>query len=88
MNRVLLAGATGYLGGYIAKELMKRFYLVRALARSPEKLEQNNIAVNEVSQSEITQPDSIKDCCKNIDVVISTVGITKPSGCIKMLLCK
>ena len=77
MNRVLLAGATGYLGGYIAKELMKRSYPVRALARSPEKLKQNNIEVTEIRQTEITQPDSIKDSCKDIDVVISTVGITK-----------
>jgi uncharacterized protein YbjT (DUF2867 family) len=77
MYRVLLAGATGYLGGYIAKELMKRSYLVRALARNPEKLKQNNIEVTEIIQAEITQPDSIKDCCTNIDVVISTVGITR-----------
>jgi uncharacterized protein YbjT (DUF2867 family) len=77
MNRVLLAGATGYLGGYIAKELLRRSYPVRAIARNPEKLKQNNIEVTEILQAEITQPDSIKDCCKNIDVVISTVGITK-----------
>jgi uncharacterized protein YbjT (DUF2867 family) len=77
MNRVLLAGATGYLGRHIARELLKRSYLVRALARNPEKLKQDNIETTEVLQAEITQPDSIKDCCKNIDVVISTVGITK-----------
>ncbi len=77
MNRVLLAGATGYLGGYIAKELLRRSYPVRAIARNPEKLKQNNIEVTEIIQKEITQPDAIKDCCKNIDVVISTVGITR-----------
>ena len=77
MNRVLIGGATGYLGGYIAKELMKRSYPVRALARNPEKLKQNNIEVTEILQAEITQPDSIKDCCKDIDLVISTVGITR-----------
>lgn len=77
MNRILLAGATGYLGGYIAKELMKKSYPVRALARNSKQLQQNNIEVAEILQTEITQPDSIKDCCKNIDVVISTVGITK-----------
>jgi nucleoside-diphosphate-sugar epimerase len=68
MNRVLLAGATGYLGRYIAKELLKRNYPVRALARNPEKLKQNNIEVTEILQAEITQPDSIKDCCRNIEV--------------------
>jgi len=77
MNRVLLTGATGYLGGYIARELLKRTYSVRALVRNPEKLKQDNIETTEVLQAEITQPGSIKDCCKNIDVVISTVGITK-----------
>ena len=77
MNRVLLAGATGYLGGYIAKELLRRSYPVRAIARNPEKLKQNDIEVTEIIQTEITQPDSIKDCCKNIDVVISTIGITR-----------
>ncbi len=77
MNRVLIAGATGYLGGYIAQELINRAYSVRALARKPEKLIQNNIEVNEVFKAEITQPDSIKNCCKNIDIVISTIGITR-----------
>ena len=77
MNRILLAGATGYLGGYIAKELLKRSYPVRALARNPEKLKQNSVEVTEIFQSEITQPDSIKGSCKEIDVVISSVGITR-----------
>jgi uncharacterized protein YbjT (DUF2867 family) len=77
MNRVLLAGATGYLGGYIAKELLKRSYPVTALARNPEKLKQNKIVVTEILKREITKPDSIKNCCKNVDVVISTVGITR-----------
>ena len=77
MKRVLLAGITGYLGSYIAKELQKRAYIVRAIARNPERLKLKNIDTNEILKAEVTQPDSIKDCCKNIDVVISTVGITR-----------
>ena len=77
MNRVLLAGATGYLGRHIARELLKRSYLVKALVRNPEKLIQNNIEATEILQADITRPDSIKNCCQGIDVVISTVGITK-----------
>ena len=77
MNRVLLAGATGYLGSYIAKELLERSYPIRVIARNPDKLKQNNIESTEILQTEITQPASIKDCCKNIDIVISTVGITR-----------
>lgn len=76
MQRILLAGSTGYLGGYIAKELQKRSCFFRAIARNPEKLKQNDIEVNEVLKAELTDPNSIRDCCKGIDVVISTVGIT------------
>ncbi len=77
MNKILLSGATGYLGGYIAQELMNRSYSVKALVRKPEKLKQKNIEVTEIHPAEITQPESIKGCCKDIDVVISTVGITR-----------
>lgn len=77
MKRVLLAGISGYLGSYIAKELQKRSYPIRAIARNPERLKQKNIEANEIFKAEVTQPDSIKDCCKNIDVVISSIGITK-----------
>ncbi len=76
MNRVLLAGATGYLGGYIAKELLGRSYPFKVIVRNPERLIEKNIEVTEIVQAEITKPESIQNCCEDIDVVISTVGIT------------
>ena len=77
MKRILLAGSTGYLGSHIAKELHKRSFFFRAIARSPEKLEQSGIKASEILKTELTDPDSVKECCKDIDVVVSTVGITK-----------
>jgi len=77
MEKVLLAGISGYLGGYIAKELQERAYFIRAIARNPEGLKQKGIVANETIKAELTRLDSIKGCCKNVDVVISTVGITK-----------
>ncbi|MEW8256849.1 MAG: SDR family oxidoreductase [Candidatus Thiodiazotropha taylori] len=77
MNRILLAGSTGYLGAFIAKELQRRSCFFRAIARSPEKHEKNDIKANEILKAELTDPDSINECCKGIDIVISTVGITK-----------
>jgi uncharacterized protein YbjT (DUF2867 family) len=77
MKKILLAGSTGYLGVYIAKELLQRSCFFRCIARSPEKLEQNAIKANQILKAELTDPDSIRDCCKGIDVVISTVGITR-----------
>ena len=77
MKGILLAGSTGYLGSYIAKELQKRSCFFKVIARNPEKLKQNDIEANEVLKAELTDPDSISECCKGIDVVISTVGITR-----------
>jgi uncharacterized protein YbjT (DUF2867 family) len=59
MNNILVAGATGYLGKYITKELSEQGYY------------------NGVIHAEVTDKSSIQDCCKNIDVVISSIGITK-----------
>jgi uncharacterized protein YbjT (DUF2867 family) len=77
MKKILLAGSTGYLGIYIAKELQQRSYFFRAIVRSSKKLEQNDIIANELLEAELTNPESIEGCCKDIDTVISTVGITK-----------
>ena len=77
MNKILLAGSTGYLGIYIAEELQKQAYFFRAIARNPEKLKQKDIEANEVLKAEVTKPASITKSCKDIDVVISTVGITR-----------
>ena len=77
MKKVVVAGITGYLGTYIAKELQKRDYFIRAIARNLEKLKQKDIVADETIKAELTKPNSITGCCQNIDVVISTVGITR-----------
>lgn len=77
MNRILLAGATGYLGSYIMKEMEKREYPTRVITRNKNKLTYYNSKLTEVVQAEVTKPRTLKDICTNIDVVISTVGITK-----------
>lgn len=60
MPRILLAGATGYLGSYVAAELLKRNYYVVAIARNPDKLEKLEIVVDEILGAELTQPESIR----------------------------
>ena len=75
-NKILLAGATGYLGRFITEELVEKGYDVKIVVRNKEKidLEAQNLTILE---AQVTQPETLKEICKNIDVVISTVGITK-----------
>lgn len=77
MKKILLAGATGYLGSHIAKKLIQNTYDLRALVRSPDQLAQRGIEVEDLFHVEITHPETLKGCCSGIDTVISTVGITR-----------
>jgi len=77
MKKVLVAGATGYLGRYVVKELKKQGYWVRVLARDPEKLRDLEESVDEVFVGEVTKPETLDKVCDGIDFVISSVGITR-----------
>ncbi len=77
MKRVLVAGATGYLGGFVAREFKERGYPVRVLVRSAERLGALRKIVDEVVVAEITRPDTLKGVCDGMDIVFSSVGITK-----------
>jgi uncharacterized protein YbjT (DUF2867 family) len=76
-QRVLVVGATGYLGKFIVKELKSQGYLIRALSRDNQKIEPVKQYVDEVILGEATKPETINGMCKNIDIVVSSLGITK-----------
>lgn len=77
MKKVLLAGSTGYLGSWIAKTLIERGFYVRAVVRDRARLTAKGIDVDDAVEAGLTQPDTISGCCSQIDVVFSTVGITR-----------
>lgn len=77
MKRVLVAGATGYLGGFVAQEFKRQGYFVRALARSPDKLQRIQSSLDEVVQGEVTRPSTLEDVCEGIEAVFSSIGITR-----------
>ena len=76
MKKVLVAGATGYLGKHIVNELKSRGYWVRVLIRkgSQKKLFTN---VDDFFVGEITKPKTLIGIAENIDWVFSTIGITR-----------
>src|SRR5690625_223732 len=88
MKRVLVAGATGYLGRYIVKALKKQGFYIKALVRNSDKLNQpgdflvpsRNEDIDEVVIGDITKPATLKYICTNIDYVFSSVGITRENN--------
>lgn len=77
MKRVLVAGSTGYLGGFVCRELAARGRFVRAMARSARKLDPLRDSLDEIMVAEITRPETLANVCDGIDVVFSSVGITR-----------
>lgn len=77
MKKVLVAGATGYLGRYVTQEFKKQGYWIRALARNATKLENLKEYIDEKFIGEITDSNSLSGICKDMDIVFSSIGITK-----------
>lgn len=75
-KKVLVAGASGYLGQHFVKELKQRGYWVRVLIRNKK---QKNLFrdVDDYFIGQITDPKTLKGLTVNIDWIFSTIGITR-----------
>lgn len=75
-KKVLLAGATGYLGRYIAQRLKTSGFgsilLVRNIGESGFDPE-----VYHLVEANLCSRESLQGVCRGVDYVISTVGITR-----------
>ncbi len=85
-KRVLIAGATGYLGKFTVRAFKDRGYWVRALTRDEERLREpgpftapgiDADDVDEVFVGELTDPTTLDGLMDGIDIVFSSVGISR-----------
>ena len=76
---VALLGGTGMTGGFILQDLLTHGYKVRALARSPQKLDamRNQITI---VKGDATNPEAIKELLMGSDIIISAIGPVKGDG--------
>lgn len=73
-NRILVAGASGLLGGHAARKLLQRGFAVRGLTRNPARLADLSQAGAEVVQGDLLAPDSLARACEGVDQVFSTAN--------------
>jgi uncharacterized protein YbjT (DUF2867 family) len=78
MKKILLAGGSGSLGRHVARELKRKGYWVRAVAREPSRLAA--LHLDEVIQADLTQADSLAGCCQDMDAVFSCAGASMKVG--------
>lgn len=76
--KILITGATGYIGSGLAKELASRGYTIHALIRSPEKaglIRHENV---HIFQGTILQPDKIDKAIAGCRQVYHLAAYAKP----------
>ena len=85
-KRVVIAGATGYLGKYAVKAFKERGYWVRVLTRSRERLLEpgpftapalSEEDMDDIFVGEVTKPETLEGLMDDIDLVYSSVGISR-----------
>ena len=85
-KRVLVAGATGYLGKHVVQAFKRQGYFVRVLSRSKERLFEpgpftapalTEDDFDEIFLGEVSQPDTLSGVMDDIDLVYSSVGISR-----------
>jgi uncharacterized protein YbjT (DUF2867 family) len=77
MKKVLVTGASGYLGRYVVQEFKNHGFWIRALVRNSKKLENLNEYIDDLFVGEVTKPESLLGICDDIDFVFSSIGITR-----------
>ena len=85
MKRILIAGATGYLGRYVVQEFKQQGFWVRALVRDKKKLGKPGPfgepaildCLDEIFVGEATKPNSLERLCEGVDIVFSSLGLTR-----------
>lgn len=86
VKRVLIAGATGYLGKYAVQAFKDRGYWVRVLTRNKERLFEPGpftapalqaTDIDDIFVGEVSKPDTLAGLMNGIDIVYSSVGISR-----------
>jgi uncharacterized protein YbjT (DUF2867 family) len=79
-SRVLVVGATGQLGGAIARKLIAAGVPVRALARNREKLAAFAAAGAEIAPVDLLDVPKLKEACRGIDQIVATANNNMGKG--------
>lgn len=79
-HTILVAGATGLLGGAITRKLLRAGLPVRALGRSPEKLAALEAAGAETVAVDLLDKAAVLRACKGVAQVVSSANNVMGSG--------
>ena len=78
--KALVTGATGFLGGALARRLKKMDWDVTALGRNPSELKKLEAQGIKTVQANLEDAQAITDACKNQDIVFHSGALASDWG--------
>ncbi|WP_456312037.1 SDR family oxidoreductase [Pseudomonas shirazensis] len=78
MKNILVIGTSGFVGGYLTRQLLKDDYRVRCLARNPDKVQHFATEGCEIVKGDISDLPTLTDALKSIDAVYICIHTLAP----------
>jgi len=75
--KVLVTGATGFVGRHLVDEILRAGYAVRALVRNPDDAYLLSAQGVELFRGDITDVDSLLEACREVEAVFHLAGIQR-----------
>jgi len=77
MPRILVTGASGFVGYHVVAALHAAGFTVRGLVRAQSRLDLINAFGPEVVQGDVTQPATLPPSLQDVDAVVHCAGLTR-----------
>ena len=79
-KRILVTGASGFIGGHACAALVKAGVKVRAMARKSSHVGQLSGLDVEICRADLGDPESLKSACRDMDGVVHTAAAVGSFG--------
>ena len=78
MKRILVIGGSGFVGGYLTRQLLAEGYQVRCLARNPEKIKPLAELGCDIVKGDLSDLSSVSDAIESMDAVYISIHTLAP----------
>ncbi len=78
MKNILVIGASGFVGSYLARQLLSEGYHIRCLARNPQKVRDLADSGCEIVEGDITSLSSFEHALESVDAVYISIHTLAP----------